>query len=139
MLSIKNNEYGSRKGISSTNIAVILFSICLLLFTSGCEEESAPIEIRTGIDVYNSMEMTMLDAVGLTDFTGLTYEYVEIVSLVDKVTILNYTINRGNCNSKMSKPETLKFGNTFRIVNPGCRVREMQVKTNKGTWTFSFN
>ena len=138
MLSIKNNEYDGRKRILSTK-AVFLFSIWLLLFTSGCEEESAPIEIRTGIDVYNNMEMTMLDAVGLTDLTGYTYEYVEIISLIDNIIVLDYTINRGNCDSKMNKPKKLKFGNSFRIINPGCRVREMQVETNEGTWTFSFN
>lgn len=109
-----------------------LLLIGTVFFLVGCED-SAPIEISTGIDMHTKDFQQMID-LGITD---PTYSFVDITATVDKVAITGYSLNRGNCGAKQKIFFPLKYGQNFRIKNLQCNLREIEVNTNKGTYTFS--
>ncbi len=67
--------------------------------------------------------------------------WIDIISNVDSITILSAKINRGDCGGISRIDRKLGFGNSyeFRILPSFCRyVKEISVKTDKGTWNFTF-
>ncbi|MCQ2822351.1 hypothetical protein JT229_03235 [Helicobacter pylori] len=69
------------------------------------------------------------------------FYWIDIISNVDDITILSAKINRGNCGGISRIDRKLGFGNSyeFRILPSFCRyVKEISVKTDKGTWDFTF-
>ncbi len=67
--------------------------------------------------------------------------WIDIISNVDSITILSTKINRGDCGGISRIDRKLGFGNSyeFRILPSFCRyVKEISVKTDKGTWNFTF-
>ncbi len=72
---------------------------------------------------------------------GYNPYWISIISNVDSITILSAKINRGNCGGISRVDRKLGFGNSyeFRILPSFCRyVKEISVKTDKGTWDFTF-
>ncbi len=67
--------------------------------------------------------------------------WIDIISNVDSITILSTKINRGNCGgiSRIDRKLGLNDSYEFRILPSFCRyVKEISVKTDKGTWNFIF-
>ncbi|WP_411326667.1 hypothetical protein [Helicobacter pylori] len=67
--------------------------------------------------------------------------WIDIISNADHITILSAKINRGNCGGISRIDRKLGFGNSyeFRILPSFCQhVQEISVKTDKGTWNFTF-
>ncbi|MCQ2849722.1 hypothetical protein JT209_01715 [Helicobacter pylori] len=67
--------------------------------------------------------------------------WIDIISNVDSITILSTKINRGDCGGISRIDRKLGFGNSyeFHILPSFCRyVKEISVKTDKGTWDFTF-
>ncbi|MCQ2813905.1 hypothetical protein JT196_03825 [Helicobacter pylori] len=67
--------------------------------------------------------------------------WISIISNVGSITILSAKINRGDCGGISRIDRKLGFGNSyeFRILPSFCRyVKEISVKTDKGTWNFTF-
>ncbi|WP_367703267.1 hypothetical protein [Helicobacter pylori] len=72
---------------------------------------------------------------------GYNPYWISIISNVDSITILSTKINRGDCSGISRIDRKLGFGNSyeFRILPSFCRyVKEISVKTDKGTWNFTF-
>ncbi|WP_423749878.1 hypothetical protein [Helicobacter pylori] len=70
---------------------------------------------------------------------GYNPYWISIISNVDSITILSAKINRGDCGGISRIDRKLGFGNSyeFRILPSFCRyVKEISVKTDKGTWVF---
>lgn len=114
-------------------------AVCVGIGFVGCGGGKSPIEVET-----------YAEDVAFGQFINQTF-YVRVTAVVDSVTIGRIVINRGNCgDSEMDV--TLTFGKTYkeriggRVVNlaipsNGCSIRdvkEVQVFTDKGTWTFNF-
>lgn len=69
------------------------------------------------------------------------FYWIDIISNVDSIAILSAKINRGDCGGISRIDRKLGFGNSyeFRILPSFCRyVKEISVKTDKGTWNFTF-
>ncbi|MCR6591697.1 hypothetical protein [Campylobacter insulaenigrae] len=75
-------------------------------------------------------------------------KYLSITSLVDSVKITNIIPNRGKCKvgglldkDKAKIDKILSYGETWDYIPlVGCdKVLEVQVETDHGDWTFSFN
>ncbi|WP_183022424.1 hypothetical protein [Helicobacter pylori] len=67
--------------------------------------------------------------------------WISIISNVDSITILSTKINRGDCGGISRIDRKLGFGNSYEfcILPSFCRyVKEISVKTDKGTWNFTF-
>ncbi|MGL2657868.1 hypothetical protein ACQJ6Z_00920 [Helicobacter pylori] len=67
--------------------------------------------------------------------------WIDTISNVDSITIMSAKINRGDCGGISRIDRKLGFGNSygFRILPSFCRyVKEISVKTDKGTWNFTF-
>ncbi len=71
--------------------------------------------------------------------------WIDIISNVDDITILSAKINRGDCANNDGFPyfeinKTLKFGDSYQFYIPfRCRhIKEVSIKTDKGTWDFTF-
>lgn len=71
----------------------------------------------------------------------MPYTVVKVRAVVDSVTIQKIIINRGNCEQiGYGVNTTIKFGEVT-IDKTSCStrdVKEVQVVTDKGTWTFNF-
>ncbi|TPH64873.1 hypothetical protein FIM62_06380 [Helicobacter pylori] len=39
----------------------------------------------------------------------------------------------------MMEHQTLKFGESLKGTSQGCNIIEVEIQTNKGSWTFNFN
>ncbi|MGX3010048.1 hypothetical protein ACWIUD_00590 [Helicobacter sp. 23-1044] len=84
-------------------------------------------------------------------FGTMIYEkhYAQIRAMVDSVIIKKIIVNRGNC-GEYAVDKTIKFGEVTNIEigsnfegysGSGCSsrdIKEAQVVTDKGTWTFNF-
>ncbi|MCQ2939920.1 hypothetical protein [Helicobacter pylori] len=76
---------------------------------------------------------------------GYNPYWISIISNVDSITILSTKINRGDCANNDGFPyfeinKTLKFGDSYQFYIPfRCRhIKEVSIKTDKGTWDFTF-
>ncbi len=69
------------------------------------------------------------------------FYWIDIISNVDNIAIVGIKVNRGDCGGISRIDRKLGFGNSyeFRILPSFCRyVKEISVKTDKGTWNFTF-
>ncbi len=65
---------------------------------------------------------------------------IVVTSVADKVKLLGYTINRGNCigRSVYQMPVDILFGGELKIfANGGCNIREVTLTTDTGEFTYS--
>ncbi|WP_162974767.1 hypothetical protein [Helicobacter pylori] len=72
---------------------------------------------------------------------GYNPYWISIISNVDSITILSAKINHGGCGgiSRIDRKLGLNDSYEFRILPSFCRyVKEISVKTDKGTWNFTF-
>ena len=112
-------------------------AVCVGIGFVGCGSGKSPIEVET----YTENKMVI----------GYMHEnyYIQVRAIVDSVLIEKISVNRGNCGEK-TIDETLNFGKTTKVkigdytvgyAGSGCSprdVKEVQVFTDKGTWTFNF-
>lgn len=65
---------------------------------------------------------------------------IVVTSVADKVKLLGYTINRGNCTGRSvyQMPVDILFGGELKIfANGGCNIREVTLTTDTGEITYS--
>ncbi len=70
---------------------------------------------------------------------GYNPYWISIISNVDSITIVGIKVNRGDCGgiSRIDRKLGLNDSYEFRILPSFCRyVKEISVKTDKGTWVF---
>ncbi len=70
---------------------------------------------------------------------GYNFYWIDIISNVDNIAIVGIKVNRGDCGgiSRIDRKLGLNDSYEFRILPSFCRyVKEISVKTDKGTWVF---
>ncbi len=70
---------------------------------------------------------------------GYNFYWIDIISNVDNIAIVGIEVNRGDCGgiSRIDRKLGLNDSYEFRILPSFCRyVKEISVKTDKGTWVF---
>ncbi|MEY0291193.1 hypothetical protein AB7V94_20500 [Providencia rettgeri] len=110
----------------------IFLGIIGLIFTAASFASQLPMKITSGTQ----------------QMTGNVYRTVNITSTVDKLTINDVQVNRGQCNDSYGnpmRPYSLPFGKTktYRYMiyngmngaNYNCDIIEIVIKTNQGDWT----
>lgn len=120
-----------------------LVALAVAIFLIGCGDDTPPIEVETS--------QSTSEVIGFLH----TKYLVEIRSIVDSIVIKKVTINRGKCGT-IEKETILEFGEVLKKQigdysepisyslpsnGSGCStsdVKEVQVVTDKGTWTFNF-
>ncbi|MFJ5434009.1 hypothetical protein ACIPSR_10605 [Pectobacterium sp. CHL-2024] len=82
---------------------------------------------------------------------GNRYVDVVVTAKTDTVRINNISVNRGNCrignlkyfgtsNKETIIPATLRYGESVKVpFYNDCVASEVQVDTDKGGWTFTFD
>lgn len=88
---------------------------------------------------------------------GFDYKTIVITAVSDNITINYIKTNRGNCNIQPNSsdasatalyklanltplPATLEFGKSYSYNPSDCaNILEVEVETNKGSWTFNWN
>lgn len=116
-------------------LKMVVLALVALGFVA-CGEKKSPIEVETFTESKENMF-----APGLM----LEYYYVRVRAVTDSITIQKIVVNRGNC-GEYTVNSTIKFGETASIKigdntdnrNGYCSVKEAQVVTDKGTWTFNW-
>ena len=110
-----------------TFLPLLLF---LLLGVTACnaDESKCPIEVSTEHYANNP------------NFAS----EVKVLSLVDSIVIQGVNVNRGNVKATYwitnPVPHTLKYGTAFmtRVAAPQQNIKEVEVQTDQGSWTFTF-
>lgn len=68
---------------------------------------------------------------------------IQLQSIADRVVLEGYKVNRGNCQAKLGGiyplPLDFKFGDGVKLFAYSCKVKEVELKTNHGTFTYSFS
>src|SRR5690554_1385578 len=82
---------------------------------------------------------------------GVTAEMLVLTSVEDYVTVEDVRLNGGRCPNPpfrrlsasdrdiISYPVDMVYGNRFIVILNNCNIREADVLTNNGFWTFKFN
>ncbi|PSM51921.1 hypothetical protein CBLAS_0548 [Campylobacter blaseri] len=109
------------------NILLGLLLIFSFIFV-GCEEENQETPI----------EITMTN-----DYDSILKVYVNtlhIVSMIDEVEVKKLVLNRGNCKFQayFDNKSIIKYGEEQRFMVVCRNLKEVEVSTNKGDWTFNF-
>ncbi|MBR7780428.1 hypothetical protein [Undibacterium rugosum] len=91
---------------------------------TGCVGES-PIEVELKSSPYFS-------PMGVLSVTG-----IYVTAKVDEVKVRSIEVNRGNC-KVTGEGKSLKFGQHAYFHSPGCEIKEIEVETDEGSFTFSF-
>lgn len=102
-------------------ISACLFALAGL---SGCSGQ-VPIEVELRPNTLN-------DVMGV----NLTPNIV-VTSKVDQIQVNSVEINRGNCKPSGDAMQ-LKFGQSMRFITYSCDIKEVEVNTDKGNFTFTF-
>ena len=67
---------------------------------------------------------------------------VQLTSTANQVVLTGFNVNRGNCKTKLGGiyplPLTFKFGDGVKLFAYPCKVKEVAVVTDQGTFTYSF-
>ena len=90
-----------------------------LLSLTGCSQ-NAPVEVKITENPLFSHSMI-----------------ANVSSITDHVTVQSIKINRGNCHVSGSA-STLKFGEVAEFYFGNCDVKEIEVETDSGNFTFTF-
>jgi hypothetical protein len=70
---------------------------------------------------------------------GIKYVEVTVTSTADEITIKDIIVNRGNCKvEKRYLPKTLKFGGSISVSSFSCVAAQVEVVTDKGYWTWTY-
>ncbi|MBF7689811.1 hypothetical protein [Acinetobacter pollinis] len=117
----------------------IVLSLCVLFALSACSSndnndssasDKAPVELSFSTDEAPN------------EYYPFPYiSYLNIESVVDHVSILNVSINRGNCSVSSWIGNTyLKFGRSRQasLLCQDTQVKEVVVDTDQGSYTFNF-
>lgn len=118
-----------------TNHSVLLLLVFMfLVFMPGCSDaQDVPLEVKEGYG---------------RAVNGHGFESIDITCLVDSITIEGLSINRKEIPAlfKITPdaegikrfPHSLTYGDVFAYPAKRGTVREVQVVTDKGTYTFQF-
>lgn len=106
--------------------------------TSELPSSESPVDVQVRVLTEN----LDLDPVGHTTSLTVHPNRIYIVAKIDRVTIKNVVINRGNCSIvdyKNRLPAIMRYGQTWEIyTSSGCNVIEVSVDTDHGTWTANY-
>jgi len=116
-----------------TNHSVLLLLVFMfMVFMPGCSDaQDVPLEVKEG---YGRLP------------SGTPFESIDITCVVDNITIEGLSINRKEIPAMIKItpdaegikrfPRSLTYGDVFAYPAKHGTVREVQVVTDKGSWTF---
>lgn len=93
--------------------------ILVLVGLSGCSN-SSPVEVTLKPNQFWENSLVIL-----------------VSSKVEKVKVNSIVVNKGNCRSSGSAAQ-IKFGENVRFYTSNCDVKEIEVNTDDGSFTFTF-
>jgi len=68
---------------------------------------------------------------------------IQLQSVANRAVLTEFNVNRGNCKSKLGGvyplPLTFKFGDGVKLFAYLCKVKEVVVVTDQGSFTYSFD
>ena len=127
MKNSKNQNHRIRIGF--TRMIALLLAIPLCILVSGCVGK-APVKVERTCTQYSSVPLAIRCK-------------VKVTPIVDSVVIKNVSGNRGQCRAEpfQKLPFNGTFGNTVTVVFAcpnNSEVLEVEVRTDRGDWDFSF-
>lgn len=67
---------------------------------------------------------------------------IQLEASTDRVALTGFNVNRGNCKAKLGGvyplPLTFKFGDGVKLFAYTCKVKEVSLTTDRGTFTYTF-
>jgi len=115
-----------------TMIKKTSITLAAILTLSACGDSEPPIKI----EAYNEAHPILPYA---------KYAKIKVSSLIDSVSIEDIIVNRGNCKVEGGKnstykiiPKELKFGESVSVGVTNCNVLQVDVVTNKGDWSETY-
>ena len=103
---------------------ITFFMALTLAGLTGCTGEP-PVEVELKSTPYSS-------PIGVLSLTG-----IYVTAKVDEVKVNSIEVNRGNC-KVTGGSKSLRFGQHTYFQSPGCEIKEIEVDTDEGSFTFSF-
>ncbi|WRE77897.1 hypothetical protein KVD39_04205 [Helicobacter pylori] len=121
--------------------SLVLMVVFGLVFFVGCNDNNTK-KILEALGEKPPIDVEMAEYTNLDPIMGLPIDFykISIISNVDNIVIVSAKINRGNCR-RIKIGEKLVFGNSYEfsfLVNSCRHVKEVNVKTDKWTWYFTF-
>jgi len=106
--------------------------------TSELPSSESPVDVQVRVET----QSIQMDDTGMLPPLITHPNRIYIVAKIDRVTIKNVVINRGNCSIvdyKNRLPAIMGYGQTWEIyTSSGCNVIEVSVDTDHGTWTANY-
>ncbi|TPH75706.1 hypothetical protein FIM53_06845 [Helicobacter pylori] len=138
---------------------------CLALYLVGCGNGESPIEMSVnsngGFSISSRVDSVTIQGVKLNrgncavnfvseetlglvtpisiqDFKDMASVYKEF-GQKERVANIENRISQLKQKGVMMEHQTLKFGESLKGTSQGCNIIEVEIQTNKGSWTFNFN
>ncbi|MCQ2791850.1 hypothetical protein JT100_07780 [Helicobacter pylori] len=93
------------------------------------------------VPVREALQMGVLSQVtpiSIQDFKDMASVY-ETLDQKERLANIGNKISQLEQKGVMMEPQTLKFGEKRKGISQGCDIKEAEIQTNKGVWTFNFN
>ncbi|GAA8554289.1 hypothetical protein FIM66_07485 [Helicobacter pylori] len=143
----------------------LLGASCLVLYLVGCGNGESPIEMSVnsngGFSISSRVDSVTIQGVKLNrgncavnfvseetlglvtpisiqDFKDMASVYKEF-GQKERVANIENRISQLKQKGVMMEHQTLKFGESLKGTSQGCNIIEVEIQTNKGSWTFNFN
>ncbi|GAA7152692.1 hypothetical protein HpBGD46_15080 [Helicobacter pylori] len=83
-------------------------------------------------------QFNQITPISMQDFKDMASVYKEF-GQKERVANIENRISQLKQKGVMMEPQTLKFGESLKGTSQGCNIIEVEIQTNKGSWTFNFN
>ncbi|GAA8530474.1 hypothetical protein [Helicobacter pylori] len=80
----------------------------------------------------------LVTPISIQDFKDMASVYKEF-GQKERVANIENRISQLKQKGVMMEHQTLKFGESLKGTSQGCNIIEVEIQTNKGSWTFNFN
>ncbi|GAA7842741.1 hypothetical protein HpMS170_04290 [Helicobacter pylori] len=82
--------------------------------------------------------LSQITPISMQDFKDMASVYKEF-DQKERLANIENKISQLEQKGVMMEPQTLKFGEKIEGISQGCGIIEVEIQTNKGSWTFNFN
>ncbi|GAA8353907.1 hypothetical protein KH0195_11660 [Helicobacter pylori] len=138
---------------------------CLALYLVGCGNGESPIEMSVNsnggfsissrvdsvtiqgvklnrgncaVNFVSEETLDLVTPISIQDFKDMASVYKEF-GQKERVANIENRISQLKQKGVMMEHQTLKFGESLKGTSQGCNIIEVEIQTNKGSWTFNFN
>ncbi len=93
---------------------------------------------RETLEMSIFIPITSIIPISMQDLKDMADTY-KVFDQKERVANIENRISQLKQKGVMMEPQSLKFGESLKVISEGCNIIEAEIQTDKGTWTFNFD